>query len=415
MHVDREQFLDQGYLILRNVIAPHKLDEVRTSYEALVEKQKVVWARDRGPDDPPGGLWETHQQPRLNLESPGLVDRSTRSAVEVWLQETTLGVARQLLALPEATVFLMSMMCSPVRDHGPDRWHRDVHPIDMAPLRSLQMDVMENGPRYVQWNIALYDDNVLWIVPGSHRRVNTDEENRHLLENERIPLPGGIPVELESGDGVVYINYLLHWGSRYSPELRRTIHGGHAIYSRYPDLSFTESLAPSAREAFEGWARRSAKFEDITESALRAVINKDASDYHAQIERLQPGAGEKGKMVLTIHLCKAAQHIRVTKMTEPELQGVPERIRQWAFHQQLPVTLNWGVQFRDRFSPEEAAVLWERFRTLDAKLKGDEEEFYPGFQSGPMRYYFNEMAPGFGVEEFIASWDESFVAPAATV
>ena len=402
MRVDREQFLDQGYLILRNVIAPHKLDEVRTSYEALVEKQKVVWARDRGPDDPPGGLWETHKQPRLSLESPGLVDRSTGSAVEVWLQESTLGVAQQLLCLPDAMVSLMSMMCSPVRDHGPDRWHRDVHPIDMAPLRSLQMDVMENGPRYVQWNIPLYDDNVLWIVAGSHRRVNTDEENRHLLENERIPLPGGIPVELESGDGVVYINYLLHWGSRYSPKLRRTIHGGHAIYSRYGDLSFTESLSPSAREAFEDWAQRTANIEDITESALRAVINKDASDYHAQIERLQPGAGEKGKMVLTIHLCKAAQHIHILK--RPDFHSLPEDVRRQASNL-LPNTL--GPQFTGRFSQGESDVLWERFRTLDAKLKGDEEEFYPGFQSGPLRYYFNEMAPGFGIEEFIASWDES--------
>ena len=196
-----------------------------------------------------------------------------------------------------------------MRDHGADRWHRDVHPIDMAPLRSLQMDVMENGPRYVQWNIPLYDDNVLWIVPGSHRRLNTDEENRHLLENERIPVPGGIPVELEAGDGVVYNNYLLHWGSSYTTKIRRTIHGGHAIYSRYEDLSFTEALSPSAREDFEGWARRNTNIEDITESALRAVINKDATDYHAQIEGLQPGAGEQGKMVLTIYLCKAAQHI----------------------------------------------------------------------------------------------------------
>ena len=44
-------------------------------------------------------------------------------------------------------------MCSPVRDHGPARWHRDVHPIDMAPLSGLQKDLVENGPKYVQWNI----------------------------------------------------------------------------------------------------------------------------------------------------------------------------------------------------------------------------------------------------------------------
>jgi len=29
----------------------------------------------------------------------------------------------------------------------------------------------------------------------------------------------------------------------------------------------------------------------------------------------------------------------------------------------------------------------------------------PGFQSGPMHYYFNEFPEAFGVEEIIASWN----------
>jgi hypothetical protein len=32
----------------------------------------------------------------------------------------------------------------------------------------------------MHWNVALYDDEVLWVVPGSHLRPNTDEENRQL-------------------------------------------------------------------------------------------------------------------------------------------------------------------------------------------------------------------------------------------
>ena len=142
------------------------------------------------------------------------------------MHENTLGVARQLLSVPEHTgIAGMMLMCSPQRDHGPAHWHRDVHPIDMAPMASLQADFLENGPKYLQWNISLYDDDVLWVVPGSHRRLNTEEENRQLLKNPRVPLPGGIPVELKGGDGVAYSNYILHWGSNYSTKLRRAIHG----------------------------------------------------------------------------------------------------------------------------------------------------------------------------------------------
>ena len=191
MKVDREQFIDQGYLILRDVIPPAKLEELRATNEILVERQKAVWSRDRAPDDPPGGVWESAPQPRLGLHnSPELIDEKTADAVEFWLHENTLGVSTQLIGRPETAVNEMMMMCNPVRDHGPAEWHRDIHPIDTAPLEGYVGDFLDNGPRQVQWNIPMYDDNVLWVMPGSHCRLNTDEENAQLLANPRGPLKG---------------------------------------------------------------------------------------------------------------------------------------------------------------------------------------------------------------------------------
>ena len=39
MQVDREQFLREEHLILRQVIPPTKLEELRASYEILVERE----------------------------------------------------------------------------------------------------------------------------------------------------------------------------------------------------------------------------------------------------------------------------------------------------------------------------------------------------------------------------------------
>ncbi len=401
MAVNRDQFMEQGFLILRNVIPPDELDAARASYEALLERQKAVWAGERKPDDPPGGAWETSPQPRMNIGNPGLLDEKTANAVDVWLHENTVGVSSQLLCRPEASVTEMNVMCSPVRDRGPANWHRDVHPIDMAPLQVLQEDVMENGPRYVQWNIPLYDDNVLWVVPGSHRRLNTEEENRQLSADPRAPLTGGIPAELKAGDGVVYINYITHWGSNYSSKLRRTIVGGHSIYPYFKDLEFAKYLSPSAQATFDRWAARSRRLQDLTESTLRAVINKDASAYQAGLDKLQPGVGEKGKLTLTIYLCKAAKQISFLK--NPDSVSMTEDARRRAMGPH-PITLNWGPEFAGRFSLDDAKTLWERFKALDAKLQSPEEVFVPGFQSGPMRYYFNEAPADFGLKEFVASW-----------
>ena len=413
MQVSREQLMEQGYLVLREVIPPARLEQLRADFETLVERQKRIWAQERGPDDPPGGDWETRPQPRL-VSYDKLIDEATASTVEVWLQESTLGVSRQLLSVPEAaSVAGMMLMCSPVRDHGPAAWHRDIHPIDMAPLAGLQTDLLENGPKYLQWNIALYDDNVLWVVPGSHRRLNTDVENRALSDNPRRALPGGIPVELNAGDAVVYINYMLHWGSNYSAGMRRTIHGGHSIFPYYPDISFTEFLSPGARAAFTQWDGKSAALQDATEVALRAALNGDAGAYFAALEALQPGAGEDGKMVLTIYLCKAVLHIQVVKhhnanagadAASDPLEGITEDYRQRALTPHS-ISINWGPKFAERFTVDEAAALHRRFAILDDKLQAESEHFAPGFQARPMRYFFNEMPADFTLEDFVGSWN----------
>jgi len=64
-------------------------------------------------------------------------------------------------------------------------------------------NMQHHGPSYLQWNIALYEDNVFWIVPGSHHRTNNETENRYLAANSSAPLPGNIPVEFGPGDWVV--------------------------------------------------------------------------------------------------------------------------------------------------------------------------------------------------------------------
>ena len=412
MRVDRDKFMEQGFLILRNVIPPDKLESMRAGCETILDRQKAVWASERGPNDPPGGQHDMVRQPRVHMERPGLIDEETANVVEdFWVADETLDIASQLLCNPQPNVTSMMMMCNPVRDYpGGTGWHRDVHPTDMAPMDALAADFVENGPRYTQWNVPMYDDSVLWVVPGSHRRRNTDRENTEFMKdmagysevsNERLQNAAeGIAVELNAGDGVVYSNFLLHTGSNYTTKKRRTLHGGHAIFGQYPEMGFADSLAPAAREKFETFARRGEEMKDATEAALRGVIAKDAPGYRAALESLPPGAGPHGKTVLTIYLSKAALHIRALK--DPGFDTTAEsRSRASSTHE---ITLNWGPDFADRFTDEESSVLWARFETLDAMLQGDEEMFEPSFQSGPIRYYFSDLPDGVDTESFIAGW-----------
>ena len=388
MKVNPRQLLGDGFVILRQVIPPEQLEELRGGFEVLVERQKAVWADEARPGDPPGGNWETHPQPRLVFNN--LVDAETAHTVEFCLHENTLGVSRRLMEAPEAAITAMFFMCNPVGDHGPAQyknkppnffsWHRDINPSREAPLCGLQMDMLENGPGTVQWNIPLYDDDVLWVVPGSHCRPNTKAENRQLIEDPRVALPGGIPVELKAGDGVVYINAILHWGSNYSTRLRRTIHlsyrsFGGAIYpysnhNFYWDLGFTKHLSPEARARFERFAELRALEAEVIVSAFRALLDKDGLAFRTELARLHPG--EKGRMVCVVLL---------SRLKQPGVMG--------------------------RFSAAEAATLSQRFAPLDARLRAETEQYIPGFQSGPepIPYVFGAMPEAFEVEDFIASWD----------
>ena len=401
MKIDRDQFMDQGYLIIRNLIPPSRLDSMRASCETMLERQKANWARERGPDDPPGGEYETSRQPRVMMKNPGLIDAETANVVEdFWVADETLEIASQLLCEPEPCITEMMMMCNPVRDWpGGTGWHRDIHPVDMAPLDALTADLRENGPRYTQWNVPLYDDSVLWVIPGSHRRRNTEQENAELLKDRAGPVTGGIPVELNAGDGVVYINYLNHTGSNYTTKKRRTLHGGHAIYGAYGELSFLEHIAPRARERFASFAARGERMKDATETALRAVIDQDEAAYRAALEILQPGAGPHGRTTLTIYLSKVALQMHILRSPEQRTQ---DDLHRWV-NGEHPITLNWGPDFTARFSDEEAATLWDRFKGFDAALQSDKDVFEPAFQARPMRYLFNELPAGVDAESLIAS------------
>ena len=129
-----------------------------TVFEVLIERQKKIWASQRGPHDPPGGQWEIAPQPRVTF-SP-LINEETANTVEFCLHENTLGVSCQVMRAPETILKYITIMCSPVQDHGPSGWHRDIEPNRDGPLSGLQADMAANGVGTVQWNIALYDDDV---------------------------------------------------------------------------------------------------------------------------------------------------------------------------------------------------------------------------------------------------------------
>ena len=386
----RAQIIEQGYTIIRETIPRHRLEHLRQCFETMATRQFDRWHRDPHPEN----QWPVAfhaRQPRLLFQT--VVDESTSDSIELCLSDSTLGVSRELMQAPKAAPTLLSMMCNPAEDYGPDKWHRDIRPSGLAPLAGLQNDARANSPAYVQWNIPLYDDNVLWVVPSSHWRINTAGENKALARDPAKPVPGGVPVDLAAGDAVVYLNTMLHWGSNYSTKRRRTIHLGYRAFGGaiYPhangfnwDLEFTANVAGNIRERFEHFFALHKQEREVIKSVLRAILWGDSTVFQERLAVLHPG--EHGRMVTLILLSKFVNR----------LDGIL-RQKQFGFDLRKDIA--------EAFTPNEHLELVRRFAHLDAALRADGESAIPGFQEERSEYELNAMPERFGIDEFIASWD----------
>ena len=379
---------------MKDCVPPDRLGELRDTFETLVDRQREVWARDRGPDDPPGGVWDTHKQPRVPFGR--VADRGTAGAIEFCLHENTLGVASQLRAARPVGLHQRELMCNPVKDHPEGTgWHRDSSPEFDVPLQGLHEAMVANGPGYVQWNIPLYDDDVLWIIPGSHRRPNTEEEDVEVRKDRFKELPGSIAVELKAGDGAVYVNHLLHTGSNYMTNIRRTIHIGYqsfgAPYLRYFhywwDMGLTTNFPPALREPFEDWNAAIGRQHDSIEAAFRAMLRRDAAGFGDALGGLHTGS--QGRLACVVLLSKIAKKIHV--MTRTEFTSLPASEREQMIR---PRQHHLWDAVAHRFTPEEIDQVWSRFGELDAQLQDEATGSYRPF----------EMPPAYDVKDFVASW-----------
>ncbi len=165
-----------------------------------VGKQFPPWPSTAGD----GGIWGVQ-----HLLHPDLPDSHVFLAS--YFSDGVMGVARELLRCADAddelVMELFNMLVRPDSDFEL-RWHRDDIPADVD---SVAEEARLAEPAWhAQWNLALWDDESLVLVPGSHARARTEAE-RAAAPFER-DLPGQVVVRLRPGDVAFYNNNIFHRG-----------------------------------------------------------------------------------------------------------------------------------------------------------------------------------------------------------
>ena len=332
----REQLLEFGYVIVRGMIPPDELQQLRKSIDLMVERVSEPDSKNR-------------------FTTTDWVDGETADAVEFCFDERTLGCSRQLMDVPAVTPLGMFLLST-----SGTGWHRDIVPIDMGPLDGLQKDLRINGPHYLQWNVALYDDSFLHFIPGSHRRRNNAEERKIERRMGVVPLPGAIAVDLKAGDAVVYLNICLHSSAPNGEIKRRTMIMGYGAfgnrgfthYLHEPiGTDFIEHLSPQGAEQCKQFAELHAQRHDVIVATFKAILQKDSEAFVRAFETLHPS--EHGRMTSLILLSKIAYKLRKYKDSDSD---------DWEYTGEVRTL---GA----RFTADELDRLWDRFGALDNVLK----------------------------------------------
>lgn len=213
-----------GFVCIPNAFSAADLETFRTAakrttdlaragkwpYIRTLPKQFPPWTQD-----PSNGIWGV--QHLLHPDQP-----EHKAFAESYFHPTMIEVITGLLqcSRDDLVLELYNMLVRPDHDFAL-RWHRDDIPPEVSAEEELAR--LQEPMLHAQWNLALYDDHSLVVVPGSHKRARTDmERNADPYEDD---MPGQRIVKIGAGDIMFYNNNILHRGV-YDPKAERmTLHG----------------------------------------------------------------------------------------------------------------------------------------------------------------------------------------------
>ena len=222
MSQHRRHFEEHGYVIIRNAINEQIRSGLRRATDVLHQG-----VRD--------GKWTTRHQTVLE---PSVFDRAYIEFLNI---AEINQCAEEILASNElifgGLACLLGAPCDQIC-----KWHRDFpdsHP-EVAELLRLPCHA-------IQYNAAIYDDNSLWIIPGSHKRRSTQAEIQYAQQSDDLAfihdraealalredllsgMPGAINVSLNAGDIALYNNQIWHAAEYLQANKRATLHGAFKI------------------------------------------------------------------------------------------------------------------------------------------------------------------------------------------
>jgi len=250
-----EEFKRDGFTVFKGAIPPALIDDLRV----VCDKAREIARADGGPS-------VQRLQPVKDFD---LDQRPFKDYGE--LPEVRAGLEKLLSPKHYYGTKHLGVLFEPAQQPWVTRWHRDWRdnalPKEYWPRWESAIHDLD---LFNQINAALFEDSSLWVVPGSHARLDTPEEAQRFptrpihaptldgfsdAMRERIGLdycrsmPNAFQVLLDAGDIAIYRNTLWHIGNYVPYRKRATLHDG-AMTAEY------EAWWAESRRMIQEWEAR---------------------------------------------------------------------------------------------------------------------------------------------------------------
>ncbi|MEW6991005.1 phytanoyl-CoA dioxygenase family protein [Colwelliaceae bacterium 6441] len=198
----QQNYREQGYFVLRDFFTPTEIAELRT----VILKFHTLWKQDNA---------EFYQEVAFNSS---LITGSQYLNFEDRVQLFNFISAKKIMTLVDAIIenkpaFMNTQLFfNPMNPELKDFWHRDCqydHDVEKQKKVIHETQVLH-------LRVPLFDELGMELIPGTHKRWDTDEEfsvRQELqgrLSNES--LSGGKTIPLAAGDLLVFSADMLHRG-----------------------------------------------------------------------------------------------------------------------------------------------------------------------------------------------------------
>lgn len=249
--LERELFDSQGYIIVEML----SLEETKLFSGICEEKYKEILENEEIKDE--NGNW------RINLFDKRVKLKEFHPLIH---HKNLLFFLESLLEKELVFEGGVILLAKPKNEYK-QGWHRDVWQIPEDQITE-RLFLPERKHNCIQVNLAFIDDDSFWVIPGSHSRPNTIDENelfngsKHLTSPD-VNMPNAVSIPIKAGQAIFYNNNLIHRGFNKKAAKRITFHASyhsalfpptwHFYNSGFGDLKLedTESFPPTLKNMWE--------------------------------------------------------------------------------------------------------------------------------------------------------------------